>query len=324
MARTLVPLLRELNPLMISLLLWLVERGAPQAWGNMRRVVTRPEAVASTSVDAPPPAVMVAVSQDDDLIEAGIRAIEDGDEPSAYQLFKQATQVGARDARAWFWRAKTAETLDEVIGCLEQALALEPASSQIKANLDWAVQRREQARLSRTRNTQPNAAEKAARAFAPRPPRARERLRGFGLEVTRCLTAVAAFGIGAAWLLSALPPELRQAITTATDLRVLQVPDAAAVFAQLPMPILGDGYHTALALPYGLGFLAEFVGFGLLSSQAWTRGWAPVVGLASAWLWLHAGAGWPSQLVLLGCAIVASASVLAAEPQPRSPMVSNA
>jgi hypothetical protein len=164
-------------------------------------------------------------------------------------------------------------------------------------------------------------AEKAARAYAPRRPRRRERLRGFWLEVTRCLTAVAAFGIGAAWLLSALPPEVRQAIATATDTRILQVPDAAAVFAHMPLPVLGDGYRTASALPYGLGILAEFVGFGLLSSQRWTRAWAPVVGLASAWLWLHAGAGWPSQLVLLGCAIVASGSVLAAEPQPKPPAV---
>jgi hypothetical protein len=102
-----------------------------------------------------------------------------------------------------------------VVECLQRALELDPKNSQIKANLDWAMERREQARLRRTKNTQPGAAETAARAFAPRPPRARERLRGVGLEVTRCLTAVAVLGIGVAWLLSALPPDVRQALTTA-------------------------------------------------------------------------------------------------------------
>ena len=256
------------------------------------------------------------VTYHEDVVEAGISALESRDEAAAYRLFKEATQMHPRDVRAWFWRAKTAESLDEVIDCLERAAVLEPSSSQIKVNLDSAVRRREQARTARR-----SSAKRATQPLAPRRPTLGQRFRGLGLEITRCLTAVAAFGIGAAWLLSAVPPEVRLSIAAAADLRVLQVPDASAVFAELPLPVLGGGYRTASALPYGLGFLAEFVGFGLLSSQGWTRGWAPVVGLASAWLWLHAGAGWPSQLVLLGCAIVASGSVLAGQPEAKPPTI---
>jgi hypothetical protein len=92
------------------------------------------------------------------------------------------------------------------------------------------------------------------------------------------------------------------------------------VFAQLPMslPVL-DGYQTASAVPYGLGFLGEFIGMGLLSGDRWTRAWAPVLGLASAWLWLHAGDATVSPLVLAACVLMASGGVLVEATSTRRP-----
>jgi hypothetical protein len=137
-------------------------------------------------------------------------------------------------------------------------------------------------------------------------------VRSSARELTRSLTAVAAFGIGAAWLLSALPADLRQAVSAAGGLAGLPVPEAAAVFATLPisMPVL-DGYNTASALPYGLGFLVEFVGIGLVSGDRWTRVLAPLVGLGSAWLWLHAVGPAASPVVLAACVLTASGGALA-------------
>ena len=253
------------------------------------------------------------VDQAADLVEGGISALEAGDEPAAYALFKRATRSDPRDLRAWFWRAKTAESLDEVITCLEQAHALEPGNSQITANLDSAKQRREHARsaskaASRAKSSEARA---AAGPWTPRPPRRLVHLGGCVCELMRTLTAVAAFSVGAAWLLSGLPPEVRQAVTAAGGLGTLPVPDATTVFAHLPFsfPVF-DGYPTASALPYGLGFLGEFVGLGLLSGDRWTRAWAPLVGIGSAWLWLQAPGLTPSPLILTACVLTASGSVL--------------
>ena len=260
------------------------------------------------------------VEQPADLVESGISALEAGDEPAAYALFKRATRSDRKDARAWFWRAKTAESLDEVITCLEKAHALDPGNSQIKANLDSATQRREQARSAAkaAAKAKSSEAKAAAARWNRRGPRRVAVVGSSICDLMRTLTAVAAFSVGAAWLLSGLPVEVRQAVTAAGGLGALPVPDATSVFARLPIsfPVL-EGYPTASALPYGLGFLVEFVGVGLLSGDRWTRVWAPLVGIGSAWLWLQAPAAISSPLVLAACVLTASGGVLA-QRAPRS------
>jgi hypothetical protein len=286
-------------------------------------LVEAPEVVPACAPEpaeaAPEPVMIVSTVGDVDLAEQGIRALEAGDETAAYALFRRATERQPRDLRAWFWRAKTADSLDEVITCLEKALALEPANTQVKANLDSAMHRREQARAQKAASkskpvpTSPLAARHGSRGL-----RAFVQL-GYSLrELTRTLTAVAAFGVGAAWLLSALPPELRQAVSAAGGLASLPVPDAATVFAQLPLslPVL-DGYATTSALPYGLGFLGEFIGLGLLSGDRWTRGWAPLLGMGSAWLWLHTSDASISPWMLAACILMASGGALADARRPR-------
>jgi hypothetical protein len=153
---------------------------------------------------SPEPAIRVQVSEvevplaDEELAEYGIMALEAGDEALAYTLFRRATEQQPNDVRAWFWRAKTAESLDEVISCLERAHALEPANSQIKGNLDSAIQRREQARLRNaytTSNQTPGPALAAPRSL--RAPRLFVQLGRSVRDLMRTVTAIGAFGVGA-------------------------------------------------------------------------------------------------------------------------------
>jgi hypothetical protein len=257
-----------------------------------------------------------AMAMEDDLVELGIGALEAGDEPAAYALSKRATQAHGHDVRAWFWRAKTAETLDEVIECLQRALKLEPTSSQIKANLDWAIQRRQQAKApDAPRPIERPERPGRARTVAPswlRAPSPAGRLLRWMVEVARAATALAAFVVAAVWLLTALPGEVRETILSASGMSSLPLPDAAGFLLSrfgLQLGMLG-GYNLASALPYGLGFLALFVGLGLLSAEGWTRLWAPLLGVASAWVWLQVGGPAETPAVLAGCAMVALGGVL--------------
>src|SRR6266542_2592673 len=195
-----------------------------------------------------------------DCLERGIAALEAGHEVEARALFKRATELDSRAARGWFWRAKTADSLDEVIACLERANGLEPDNALIASNLVLTAQRR-------------------------------EALRTNPVPVT-------------------LPPGLRAAITDSSGLQSLPLPDARALTGLVQLAPVG-GYELGSALPYGIGFLALFIGLGLLGDERWTRLWAPLLGIASGWVWLSfpSGAG-PEPLILVACGLVAVAGAV--------------
>ncbi len=87
----------------------------------------------------------------EDLLAEGLATLDRGDESLAYHMFATATdQKQSKEApaeyaelmkRAWFWRAKTAETLDDVVYSLEQGLLLDPGNLQLQAHMAWARQR---------------------------------------------------------------------------------------------------------------------------------------------------------------------------------------
>src|SRR6185437_13188921 len=87
----------------------------------------------------------------EELLAEGLASLDRGQESLAYHIFAKATEQraprGAGEAyadalkRAWFWRAKTAETVDEVVSSLEHALEYEPGNLQMQAHLAWARQR---------------------------------------------------------------------------------------------------------------------------------------------------------------------------------------
>jgi hypothetical protein len=180
--------------------------------------------------------------------------------------------VGARE---WFWRAKNAETLDDVVECLEQAHALEPSNEMIAGNLEWATERRDAqrkaAKAAKHKPTNDRSPEPPLRAHRGGPGLAIRSL-ALVLDLARAALAMAAFALGGIVLQSALPAVLKEELSSAigltsllaqTGLPLLELPDASRLTSLVHVP-LGGGYDLGLALPYALGFLAMFIGMSLL------------------------------------------------------------
>jgi tetratricopeptide (TPR) repeat protein len=256
-----------------------------------------------------------SAAREADLLERGIAAFEAGHEAEAYALFKQAVERNPRAERAWFWRAKTAQTLDEVIQCLERAMELDPANQKVRANLTWARQRREREKLLAS------AAEPGPTAAPVRPPtmvrtsrsRARRTLLASLLGVARAAGATAAIIVGAVWCVGGLPAELRQTLATASEglLAPLPVIDASALQAYVPIepvsgynPLAASMPYILSALPYILGIFGLLVASGLLNREGWARFWGPLLALASAWLWLGVLGVSPAPIALALCGLV--------------------
>jgi hypothetical protein len=244
-------------------------------------------------------------AQELDLIGRGIAALHDGREPEAYVHFKRATELDPRAARAWFLRGKTAETLDEMIACFERAQVLEPRDAQIASNLIWATQRRDAARAQTV--ARKSAARKPSR---PRSASLVYRAGRFALGLDRVAAALAAFAIAGAWVVSALPAELRLKVGELLDAQALDGLMRVAGEGSVGLVrVAGEG-PLGSALPFGVGFLALFVGLGVLSGETWTRLWAPLVGFGSAYLWVTAGSTNLAPLLLGACWLVALGGIL--------------
>ncbi|HLB13274.1 MAG TPA: tetratricopeptide repeat protein [Dehalococcoidia bacterium] len=84
------------------------------------------------------------------LIDHGISALDAEDEARAYQFFVSATEAEPGNEAAWFWRAKTAADLGEVISCLERVLEINAFNEKARASLNWALDR-QQADVKRQR-----------------------------------------------------------------------------------------------------------------------------------------------------------------------------
>ena len=216
------------------------------------------------------------------LLARGIAAVNAG--VDGYPLFKAATKSDRTSVAAWFWRAKTAETLDEVVDCLMRANGLEPHNELIADNLAWASARRD---ASKT-------AEDAARAAAKRPVAPTQvplHRRPSHISQVACAiggllrttAALVTFALAAAWLLVALPAHIRDDLLRAAGLHNLPLPDVARLTSTIHIP-LGGGYDAASALPFAIAFFTAFVGVGLLNRERWTGLWVPALIVGSAWL----------------------------------------
>ena len=268
---------------------------AHDPWADTRPVEVETWAPLAAEVEEPTapveiPPLAATAYHGDDLVALGIAAVEEGREAEGYALFKRATERHSDDVAAWFWRAKTAETLDELIDCLTRANHLEPENALIASNLEWALQRRE---LNREAEKAAKAAEKLAKAPAPSPLRQKRpgplsrAARGV-LDLLRIGLAIGVLGLGAGWLLSGLPAQLRDIVLQPIGLGNMPLLDASRLTSLVHIP-LGGGYDAASALPYWMGFFAVFVGLGLLQRERWTRIWAPAIIVASLWLVALAG-----------------------------------
>jgi hypothetical protein len=77
----------------------------------------------------------------------GLKALRTGNEEAAHRCFVLATEHAPSSEIAWYWRARTGETIDEVIACLEEITRLNPGDAQARADLDAARSRKETERL---------------------------------------------------------------------------------------------------------------------------------------------------------------------------------
>jgi hypothetical protein len=95
------------------------------------------------------------------------------------------------------------------------------------------------------------------------------------MDLLRAVLALAAFAMGGALVLAALPDQLRAEVSSTLGVpwilaqigaQGLSLPDASRLTSLVHVP-LGDGYDLGLALPYALGFLAMFIGMGLMRRE---------------------------------------------------------
>lgn len=108
---------------------------ATVAWQGRQRGSRATTAHGSTLGSVASPTLRLASLSFAELIEQGIRCIDDGKEDEAYVCFCKAVEKDPDSARAWFWRAKTGRTLDEIVYCLGRALELDPENRLVAANL---------------------------------------------------------------------------------------------------------------------------------------------------------------------------------------------
>jgi hypothetical protein len=215
----------------------------------------------------------VVPPQDDSVV--GARLVPPQDDHAMDARIVTVDDDNAVGAREWFWRAKNAETLDDVVECLEQAHALEPSNEMIAGNLEWATERRDAqrkaAKAAKHKPTNDRSPEPPLRAHRGGPGLA-IRSQALVLDLARAALAMAAFALGGIVLLSALPAALKEELSSAigltsllaqTGLPLLELPDASRLTSLVHVP-LGGGYDLGLALPYALGFLAMFIGMSLL------------------------------------------------------------
>jgi len=174
------------------------------------------------------------------------------------------------DAREWFLRAKNAETLDDLVKCLERAHALDPDNDMVSFNLEWAKERRE---------TQKQAAKAAKAAPTPEKPahaapysarKRRNLLVVVAMAVFNLVRTAAALGVlavGGAVLFSGLPARVRDDLLTHVGSPPTPwLPDLSGLSSLVHVPLAG-GYDLGMTVPYAIGFLAMFVGFGLLHRE---------------------------------------------------------
>lgn len=243
----------------------------------------------------------------------GLRALREGDEPRAYQVFVAATEQNPRSEAAWYWRARTAETVEEVIRCLEQLLQLNPDDRRAQQDLEQARQRKERADAL-ARAQAPADSPSRTRPRSPLISRAIALIRRALLD----LGSLAAFLLGLVWGQEVLLDAARGvgAGGFATLLPSFQLPRVMLDLSQelpLSLPLLPsrlDATSVAM-LAIALGYLS--LAFRLGDGSPMVRGAAVVAGVGSAIATLAVGShGLPVLLV----AVVLAACALVGRPSP--------
>lgn len=155
----------------------------------------------------------------------GLKALRAGDEEGAHRCFVLATEHAPTSQIAWYWRARTGETIDEVIACLEEMIRLNPDDPQSRADLELARRRKEREQMvarSRDRAGDHDAGTRDAESGIPGGVVRLDRVRRILLEVA----SIPSFGLGVLFA--------GEAITAA--LRVVGVGSTATLLPSFSLP----------------------------------------------------------------------------------------
>ena len=238
------------------------------------------------------------------LVSDGVAALDRGQDELAYELFLKATEQPAKLAekaapelrsqhtslmtRAWFWRAKTAETVEEVVDTLDQALRYEPDNLQIQAHLAWARQR-----LDREKHVEQGAAAGLQpvdiRQLSGATRKGTSFLAALGVGV-RMAGGLMALVLAALWMTTAVMPALGRFLSqlpAGDELllrRLILTVNATALPGQghLPLPILN--YDLGLSLPFVMAFSFVFTARGLMDGDGWARSTGLFLAGVGGWL----------------------------------------
>lgn len=300
-----------------------------------------PAQVLSERLEAPLARFEELVFRLETLLSDGVAALDSGQDTLAYQLFLKATEQSTKlvdkaapeertqhtslMTRAWFWRAKTAETVDEVVQTLEQALRYEPDNLQIQAHLAWARQRLEREQHVQAGTT---AATQLDLTNA-QPSRTAHASRGLFAALggaVRIVGGLMALALAALWMTTGVFPALGRHLTQlpATDelivRRLMLTVNAAALPGQghLPLPILH--YDLGLSLPFVMAFLFVFTARGLLDGDRWARTGALLLAAIGGWLCVSAVSNPDAgRLGLLLCIGIVTAAAVGRFDPPQVP-----
>lgn len=276
--------------------------GDPVLAGTYGASIQPPADAITQRLEAPLARFEELLARLESLVSDGVSALDHGQESLAYELFLKATEQQAklpqqaapelRDqhtslmTRAWFWRAKTAETVEEVVDTLDQALKYEPGNLQIQAHLAWARQR-----LERDRRVQEGSAEAASIQRVDLAVMARRRSiwRGLGLAI-RMAGGFMALALAALWMTTGVLPALGSWLSqlpAGDELmlrRLMLTVNAAALPGQGHLALPMFNYDLGLSLPFVLAFLFVFTARGLMDGDTWARTGGLVLAGIGGWL----------------------------------------
>ena len=77
------------------------------------------------------------------IVLDGVRAMAKGTEEIARRCFVVATESNLKSAHAWFWRARVALTMEELVRYLDRCVEINPRYPRARAALDQAIIRRD-------------------------------------------------------------------------------------------------------------------------------------------------------------------------------------
>ncbi len=185
------------------------------------------------------------------LVKTGIASLDAGNEDEAYQLFTTATETDKGSESAWFWRAKTATDLNEVIMCLGHVLDLNPGNEKARASLSWAMERQRSAANRERALPVQESRPIIPSLYSPPKPASRSPL----LQVSSTIYMV----LGILWLAPVVIPSFGGIIVS--------IYDGIGILPALKMPflpsslVLSDSPFPEFNLLYGLPLLLAMFSF---------------------------------------------------------------